>query len=133
GAHFARGGINARVAVHAMLDALIATEAAIRFAERPADLGELPAARLRHAAFEPQQPRDAQIGRILAHRFGRSLMVPTRRVARRLDLEPVIDAIDDDLRLPLRLHVAAHYAEAHPRHLPARRKARDDRLERPLA
>src|SRR3546814_4464015 len=104
-----------------MLDALIAPEPAIGLAQRPADFGEFSAGCLGHPAFEPQHAVGAEVGRILAHRFGRSLVMPARRVAGRLDFEPIVDAVDDDLRLSLRLHVAAHHAKAHPRHVAARR------------
>ena len=40
--------------------------------------------------------------------------MPARAVAGGLNVEAVVDAIDDDLRLALRLHVAAHDAEGHP-------------------
>src|ERR1700733_10313088 len=40
--------------------------------------------------------------------------MPARAVTGGLNVETVIDAIDDDLRLTLRLHVSAHHTERHP-------------------
>src|SRR4029077_4122558 len=59
--------------------------------------------------------------------------MPPRAISRGLDVESIIHAIDDDLRLPLRLHVAAHHAERHPGLPVARGKSGNDRLERTLA
>ena len=60
-------------------------------------------------------------------------MVPARAVAGLLHVQAEIDAVGDDLRLALRLHVAAHHPEAQPGLAASRREARDDGLERPLA
>src|SRR3546814_10751866 len=82
GAHLARRDIDAGVAVHAMLDALIAPEPAIGLAQRPADFGEFSAGCLGHPAFEPQHAVGAEVGRILAPRYGRSLVMPDRKSTR---------------------------------------------------
>ncbi len=47
-------------------------------------------------------------------RLRRALVMPARAVAGGLDVEAVVDAVDDDLGLALRLHVAAHDAEGQP-------------------
>jgi len=56
-------------------------------------------------------------------------MVPARAVAGGLHVEPVVHAVDDDLRLALRLHVAAHDAERKPGHAVSGGEAGDDGLE----
>ena len=60
-------------------------------------------------------------------------MVPARAVRRGLHIEAVVDAVDEDLGLPLGLHIAAHHAEAQPRYAVLRGEAGDDGLEGPLA
>ena len=60
-------------------------------------------------------------------------MVPAGAVAGGLDVEAVVDAVDDDLRLALRLHVAAHDAEGHPGLAVFGGEAGDDGLEGALA
>ena len=60
-------------------------------------------------------------------------MVPARAVAGGLDVEAVVDAVDDDLRLALRLHVAAHDAEGHPGLAVLGGEAGNDGLEGALA
>ena len=40
-------------------------------------------------------------------------MVPARAIASGLHVEPVVDTVDDDLCLALRLHIAAHDAKGH--------------------
>src|SRR5690606_39032197 len=129
GAHLARRRIDAAVAAHAMLDTLVAAEAAVRLADPPAEIGERLAGARGNPGFEPEQPGRAEARRILAHRFRRAFVMPARAIPGGLDLEPVIDAIDDDLRLPLRLHVATHHPERQPRPAVLRREAGDDRLE----
>ena len=60
-------------------------------------------------------------------------MVPAGAVAGGLDVEAVVDAVDDDLCLALRLHVAAHDAEGHPGLTVLAGEAGDDGLEGALA
>src|SRR5437868_8388228 len=55
-----------------------------------------------------------------------------RAVARRLRALTVVGNAHHDLRVPLRLHRAAHHAEAHHRSAVAGDKSRDDRLVGPL-
>ena len=62
---------------------------------------------------------------VLAHRLRRPLMVPPWAIRASLHIEPIVHTIDDDLRLPLRLHVPAHHAKAQPRRAVARREARE--------
>ena len=69
----------------------------------------------------------------LAGRFGRAIVLPARGVARRLGLQPIVDHVDDDLGLALRLHGAAHHAERHPGLAVPDRETGDDGLEGPLA
>ena len=42
-------------------------------------------------------------------------VVEARRVAGLLQVHAEVDEVDDDLHVALRLHVAAHHAEAHER------------------
>src|ERR1700684_4412469 len=59
--------------------------------------------------------------------------MPPRTVAGGLDIKAVVDAIDDDLGLSLRLHVAAHDAEGEPGYAASGGESRDDGLKRALA
>jgi hypothetical protein len=61
-------------------------------------------------------PRGVRFGGIFAHGLRGAFVMPARAVAGGLHVEPVVDAVDDDLRLALRLHVAAHDAEGEPGH-----------------
>ena len=74
-----------------------------------------------------------QIGRIFAHGLRRAFVMPSRAVAGGLNVEAVVHAIDDDLRLALRLHVAAHDTEGHPGFSIFAGEAGDDGLERAFA
>ena len=60
-------------------------------------------------------------------------MMPTRRITRGLDVQAVVDPIDDDLRLSLRLHVRSHDAEGHPRSAAHGGESGDDGLKRAFA
>src|SRR5437868_11621904 len=108
---------------------MVAAEAAIARADPPAHVGQRLPGRSRHAMFEPQGAGRAEVRTVLAHRLGGTFMMPARRVPRRLDLEAIINAVDDDLRLALRLHVAAHHPERHPGRTVPGCEARNDRLE----
>ena len=77
------------------------------------------------------QDADA-LGR-MAGRFGRALVLPARAVAGLLRVEAVVDHVDDDLGLALRLHAAAHDAEGHPGLAALAGEAGDDGVEGPLA
>src|SRR3546814_17332010 len=90
GAHLARRGIDAGVAVHAMLDALIVPEPDIGLAQRPADFGEFSAGCLGPPAFEAQHLVAAAVGRILPHPFGRTLVMTARRDAGNLTFQPLV-------------------------------------------
>jgi hypothetical protein len=59
--------------------------------------------------------------------------VPAGRVGGGLHVETVVDAVDDDLRLPLGLHVSAHDAEGEPGCAVAGGEAGNDGLEGALA
>src|ERR1700684_2685098 len=59
--------------------------------------------------------------------------MPPRTVAGGLDIKAVVDAIDDDLGLSLRLHVAAHDAEGEPGYAASGGESRDDGLKGALA
>src|SRR6202044_1530774 len=59
--------------------------------------------------------------------------MPPRTVAGGLDIEAVVDAIHDDLRLSLGLHVAAHDAEGKPGYAVSGGESRNDGLEGALA
>src|ERR1700678_4479992 len=59
-------------------------------------------------------------------------MMPSRTVSSSLNIQSVIHAIDDDLRLSLRLHIAAHHTKRHPRLAILGSKSRNNRLKRPL-
>jgi hypothetical protein len=73
-----------------------------------------------NAGFEAENA-GAEVGRVFAHGLRGAFVVPARAVASRLHVEAVVDAVDDDLGLALRLHVAAHDAEGEPWHAVARR------------
>ena len=60
-------------------------------------------------------------------------MVPPRAVASGLDIRTVIDPVDDDLGLVLRLHVTTHDAEGHPGLVFSGRKSGNDGLEGPFS
>src|SRR3569833_2450739 len=125
-AHFRRGAIGLRPPQ----DGLVAAEAAVAFAELPAHRGQLLLRRFRHAALQEQ---DACPMLRFAGGFRRPLVVPARAVAGLLQTQFVVEPVDDDLRLALGLHVAAHYAEAHPRRPVLAGEARNDGVERALA
>ena len=69
----------------------------------------------------------------LAGRFGRAVVLPARAVAGFLRVEAVVDHVDDDLGLSLRLHAAAHDAIGHPRLSVLAGEAGDDGVEGALA
>src|SRR5687767_9629337 len=87
GTHFAGGGVDPFLAVHAVLDALVAAEAAVGLADAPADVGERLAGRRRHSVLQPKQTGRAETRRILAHALRRALVVPAGGIARGLDVE----------------------------------------------
>ncbi len=60
-------------------------------------------------------------------------MTKARGVAGFLHVEAEIDHVDDDLHMALRLHVAAHDAEAHERLAVFHDESRNDGLKRPFA
>ena len=59
--------------------------------------------------------------------------MPARTISSRLHVEPVVDPVDDDLRLALRLHVAAHNSESKPWHTVLSGETGNDGLEGALA
>jgi len=67
-----------------------------------------------------------------AGRFGRSPVVVPRGVTGFLKIHPEVDHVDDDLHVPLGLHVPAHHTEGDPRFAVLHRERRDDRVERAL-
>ncbi|MNJ31120.1 hypothetical protein D3C77_257460 [compost metagenome] len=69
----------------------------------------------------------------LAGRFGRAVVLPARAVAGLLGIEAVVDHVDDDLGLALRLHPAAHDAIGQPRLAVLAGETGDDGVEGPLA
>jgi hypothetical protein len=56
-----------------------------------------------------------------------------RRVAGFLQVHAEVDQVDHDLHVALRLHRAAHHAEAEPRLAVFRHEGGNDRVERALA
>src|SRR5581483_1391585 len=133
GAHLAACRIDAFVALSPVLNAFVASEAALADAHRPAQVDEGFARICRHAGFEAKHSARAQVGQIFAHGLRRAFMMPTRTVGCCLHVETIVDAIDDDLRLSLRLHIAAHYAKRQPGHTVSRSESGNDGLEGPLA
>ena len=109
----------------AQLDAFVAAEAAVARAHRPAQIDERLARLGRNAGLKTEQAARPQAGAIFAHGLRGAFMVPARTVGRGLHIQAVIHAIENDLRLPLRLHVAAHHAERHPRLAIAARQSRE--------
>ncbi len=101
------------------------------------------------------QMHDAHIGFTgiaikIIRRLAAANMFPTRGIARLLKPHVEIDEVQDDLHMALRLHAAAHQAEAQPgferaglfdwhgphlaaRHVLLEGESRDDRMEGPLA
>jgi hypothetical protein len=59
-------------------------------------------------------------------------MVEAGCVAGRLDVHPEIDDVDENLRVPLGLHVSTHQPEREPGFAVFGHEARNDRVERPL-
>src|SRR5262245_384451 len=112
------------------LDGLMAAEAAVARAELPSDVRERLLRFRGNAGFEPQQAHSLLF---LPRRLRRAFVMPARRIAGLLHGETEIHHVRDHLRLTLRLHVAAHHAECEPRLAALQRKARDDRVEGPLA
>ena len=60
-------------------------------------------------------------------------MIKARRVTRGLHVHPEVDDIHQHLHMPLRLHCAAHQAEAHKRFTILHDKRGDDGVKRSLA
>ncbi len=75
----------------------------------------------------------AAVGHLLIGRLRRAAVPHPRRVARFLQVHVEVDEVHDDLRMRLRLHRAAHHAEAEPRLAVLRDEGRDDGVEGPLA
>src|ERR1700677_3282584 len=114
GSHFAGGGVDAIDAVHAVFDAFIAAVAAVGGADGPAESDEGLARGFGDAGFEAEDALGAEAGCVFTHGLRAAFVVPAGTVARCLNVEAVVDAVDDDLRLALRLHVTSHDAEGHP-------------------
>ncbi len=113
--------------------ALVAAEAAVGGAEGPAEGFEGFTGGVGDSGFEAEDAFGAEVGGVFAHGLGAAFVVPAGAVAGGLDVEAVVDAVDDDLRLALRLHVAAHDAEGHPGLAVFGGEAGDDGLEGALA
>ena len=79
-----------------------------------------------------ERHRAAALGR-LAGRLRRAEVAEPRGVAGLLHVHAEVDHVAEHLRMPLRLHVAPHHAEAQPGLAVLGDEARDDRVERPLA
>src|SRR4029077_4387923 len=109
GAHLGCRRVEPLAIAFAMLNAVVSAEAAVRSPESPAQLRERPARCRGNAGLDPQQSLWAQTLRVFAHALRRAFVVPARAVACRLYIQTVVDPIDDDLRLALRLHVSAHH------------------------
>ncbi len=60
-------------------------------------------------------------------------MTNARGVAGFLQVHAEVDEVHQNLHVPLRLHVAAHHAEAQPRLAVFRHEGRDDGVEGALA
>src|ERR1700677_1909380 len=133
GSHFAGGGVDAIDAVHAVFDAFIAAVAAVGGADGPAESDEGLARGFGDAGFEAEDTHWAEAGCVFTHGLRAAFVVPARAVASGLDVEAVVDAVDDDLCLALRLHVAAHDPEGHPGLAILGSEAGDDGLEGALA
>src|SRR2546428_623051 len=58
---------------------------------------------------------EAAVDHHFACRFARHVVLPAGGVTGLLHVHAEVDLIDEDLDMSLRLHCAAHYAEAHPR------------------
>ena len=83
--------------------------------------------RRRHAVLHRHE---ADAIRLIARRFGAAVEAIARGVAGGLQVQVVVDEVDDDLHVALRLHVAAHHAEREPGLAVAQREGGDDGLER---
>ncbi len=110
------------VAVVEAMDQLRAAEAEHRDF-RAHDAMAAPRELVAHRAADPFLDADAEV---LVHD-------PARRVAACLRILVVVGEPRDHLHVALRLHVAAHHAEAHHRLGVAREESRDDGVERALA
>ncbi len=98
------GGRCGDIAVLALPDELARAEIHIGIVERRDPVAE---------RFQPV----GDLGRDAGFEIDREVAIdlPARRVAGGLGLLPVIQHADQSLEMPLRLHVAAHHAEAHDR------------------
>src|ERR1700722_18022596 len=138
GAHLAGGGVDAILVTievgSAVLDAFVTSEATIAGPHDPTQRDKRLAGFDRNACFKAQHAFEGIKARsVFTHGLRRALVVPARAVAGGLHVEPVVDAVEDDLRLALRLHVAAHHAEGHPGLAVLAGEARDDGLKGALA
>jgi predicted dehydrogenase len=110
-------------------DGLVAAEAAAGI-DQAVPLGLQGAADLgADARFEPHR---AAVAGARAGRVGGADVEEPGGVARLLDVHAEVDQVAEHLHVPLRLHVAAHHAEAQPGPAVLGDEARDDRVERPL-
>lgn len=108
-------------------DGLITAERSVGGAYAVAAAFEFGAHRWRNAVFH----RDEAVAVwFFAGRFDAAIEAIARRVARGLQIEIVVDEVDDDLHVTLRLHVAAHQAEREPRLAVAQCERGNDGLER---
>ena len=70
--------------------------------------------------------------RVLQHHAAAADVADARRVDRLLQVEAAIDQVDQDLRVPLGLDVAAHDAVGHQQPAVLEHHRRDQRVERPF-
>ena len=70
---------------------------------------------------------------VLHHHASAADVADARRVDRLLQVQAAIDQVDQHLRVPLRLDVAAHHAVGHQQPAVLEHHRRNQRVERPLA
>ena len=116
GAHFAGCGKDTVGALFSVFNALIAPESAVALADGPTHGDEGFAGVNGNAGLEMKQATRGEIRWIFSHGLRGAFVMPAWAVAGSLHVESVVDAIDDDLGLSLRLHVAAHDAKGEPGH-----------------